>query len=364
MPSEDTGSNSSHARLLRISNVFDPLVPGILSALGARPMKRLGREYHLVKLADDSDWRNHEASCFVRWNLPVEHSWPCSPPDTPGFVEKAARALERKFAERNPRAILLGALDPGGGGRYYQKLASNLRGRALQVFPTGLPATRDPEALEPDSPVLWGLVGSEGLFCGLQSPGLSNGFYPGGTRFISQSGPASISRAGAKIAEAIHQLRLHRAPPEAGAHWLELGASPGGMTSELLARGYQVTAVDRAPLDERLTGAAGLRFVRADAGEFRPAVGAMYDALLCDMNGEARDSIACVARFTKHLRSGALVVFTLKMPGVSDLESMLALQRDVVAAAGASGLALLARTHLSYNRHEFTLFFENRVSAG
>lgn len=364
MPPEDSGSKSSHARLLRISNVFDPLVPAILSALGARPMKRLGREYHLVKLPDGGGWRNHDASCFVRWNLPVGHSWPCSPPDVPGFVEKAARAMQRKFAERNPRAILLGALDPGGGGRYYQKLASNLRGRALQLFPPELAAVRDPESLEPDAPVLWGLVGSEGLFCGLQSPRLSNGFYPGGTRFISQSGPSSISRAGAKIAEAIHQLRLHRAPPAAGAHWLELGASPGGMTSELLARGYQVTAVDRAPLDERLSGAAGLRFIRADAGEFHPPADAAYDALLCDMNGDARDSIECVARFTKHLRTGALVVFTLKMPGVSELDPMLALQRSVIAIAAGAGLEILARTHLSYNRHEFTLFFENQASSG
>lgn len=334
-------------------------MPDILAALGARPVKRLGREYHLVKLADDVEWRERDASCFVRWNLPVEHSWPCSPRDTPGFVEKAARALERKFAERQPGALLLGALDPGGGGRYYQNLASNLRGRSLQLFPAELSEIRNPESLDPAAPVLWGLVGSEGLFCGLQSPRLSNGFYPGGTRFISQSGPSSISRAGAKIAEAIHHLRLHGGVPPAGAHWLELGASPGGMTSELLARRYQVTAVDRAALDPRLAGAAGLRFVRTDAGEFRPPSGMSYDALLCDMNGDARDSIACVCRFAPFLRSGALVVFTLKMPGISALDPMLALQQTVVASAAAAGLRLRARTHLSYNRHEFTLVFEN-----
>lgn len=350
--------------LIRVSNVFDPLVPAVLDALGARPMKRLGREYHLVKMGDASAWREREAACFVRWCMPVDHSWPCSPRETPGFVEKAARALEKKFVGSGPRTILLGALDPGGGGRYYQNLASNLRGRALQLFPPDLSEIRDPAALDPGDPVLWGLVGNEGLFCGMQSPRMAGGYYPGGTRFISQSRPGAISRAGAKIAEAIHQLGLHRAAPAKGASWLELGASPGGMTSELLARGYEVTAVDRAPLDPGLDSAPGLHFVRADAGEFRPPPGAAYDALLCDMNGDARDSMEIVARFAPRLRNGALVVFTLKMPGVSTVDSMLALRRGVLAIASHAGLDPLSCTHLSYNRYEFTLFFEKQVPLG
>lgn len=356
--------NVDQSWVLRISNVFDPLVPAVLDSLGARLMKRLGREYHLVKMEDPARWRDREAACFVRWCLPIGHSWPCSPRQTPGFVEKAARALERKFASAGPRTILLGALDPGGGGRYHQQLASNLRGRALQLFPPELSGIRDPEELDPDAPVLWGLVGNEGLFCGMRSPKLAGGFYPGGTRFISQSRPGVISRAGAKVAEAIHHLGLHRPVPLNGSSWLELGASPGGMTSELLARGFRVTAVDRAPLDPRLSSAPGLRFVQADAADFVAPPGEMYDALLSDMNGDARDSMAIVARMVPRLRGGALVVFTLKMPGVSTLESICSLRENVVSFAMRSGLRLLACTHLSYNRHEFTLFFEKQVALG
>jgi hypothetical protein len=46
------------------------------------------------------------------------------------------------------------------------------------------------------------------------------------------------------------------------------------------------------------------------------------------------------------------------------LESVLALRRGVVAAASQAGLDQLACTHLSYNRHEFTLIFEKRGRAG
>ena len=81
------------------------------------------------------------------------------------------------------------------------------------------------------TPNLFCLVGKEGLFCGLQSPAASNGFYPGGTKFIRQNTPDTISRAGAKIAEALHYLQLKKTPPPAGSQWLELGASPGGMTA-------------------------------------------------------------------------------------------------------------------------------------
>ena len=71
----------------------------------------------------------------------------------------------------------------------------------------------DLEAQDSRAPTLFCLVGKEGLFCGLRSPRAANGFHAGGTKFIRQSGPGNISRAGAKIAEALHYLQLHRTPP-------------------------------------------------------------------------------------------------------------------------------------------------------
>jgi precorrin-6B methylase 2 len=360
---EPLKSPSPASWLIRISEVFDESEADILRGLGAECLKRLGRGFRLIRLEDPEKLHHSEAAKFVRWNLPVHHSWPCCPQDTPGFIEKAAQALCRKFGAKEPQTIIVGSLDPGASSRYYRTLASNLRGRALQLFSAPVGAIRDAEAQDRQKPTLFCLVGKEGLFCGLQSPQASNGYYPGGTKFISQNAPGAISRAGAKIAEALHHLRLNRTPPAAGSHWLELGASPGGMTAELLARGYRVTAVDRAPLDKRLENETGLRAVLADAATFLPEKNVAYDAILSDMNGGAGESISKVIRLARFLRENGLVIFTLKMPGVATFAEANELETAVVNQAASAGLRIFDRRHLTYNRHEFTLYFERDPSS-
>lgn len=348
--------------LIRISEVFAGFENEILQSLGADFHKRVGREYLLVGIRDPKTIHQSEAAKYVRWNLPVHHSWPCSPQDMPGFVEKAAQALLHKFGGRKPQTLITGPLDPSASNRYYRVLASNLRGRALQLFPPQIGTIRDAETQNSQAPTLFCLIGKEGMFCGLQSPAAANGFYPGGTKFIRQNAPGTISRAGAKIAEALHHLQLTRQIPSADSHWLELGASPGGMTAELLARGYRVTAVDRAPLDKRLDQAAGLRPVIADAALFQPGPATTFAAVLSDMNGDAHESIRQVIRLSKHLIPGGLVIFTLKLPGVVTFAEANESENSVVAAAEEAGLHLFSSTHLTYNRQEFTLFFEKSFS--
>lgn len=342
-------------RLIRISEVFADFSADIAAASGGNVLRKLGNEYYLVEMKEPQAG----ASWLVRWNLPVDHAWPCNPEKMEGFVEKAAQAIFRKFGPRNPQAIFIGQLDPSAGHRYYKTLASNLRGRTLQLFPEKIAAFREVEAQNPDRETLFCMVGKEGLFCGMLSPRAANGFYPGGTRYISQNSPDTISRAGAKIAEALHYLLLHRKAPKTGAHWLELGASPGGMTSELLGRGYRVTAIDRAALDKRLDKVPNLNFARLDVAAFQPNKGMRYDAILSDMNGDAREAIRQVARLSANLNPGGLVIFTLKTPGVSTFAEMEELYRDAVEVAASAGLACFASTHLTYNRHESTLFFES-----
>lgn len=346
--------------LVRVPLVFTGLTTGLFKRLGVTSSKKLGQDYHLIQLPSPEALQTPEAALLVRWNLPVQHSWPCHPRDLQGFVEKAAQALVAKFSAMHPQSVLIGPLHPDPAHRYYRSLSSNLRGRVLQIFPAMSAPTHEAEAQDRDAPTLFCLVGREGLYAGVQSPKLCGGFYPGGTKFISQSSPASISRAGAKVAEALHHLLLHRPALPKGSHWLELGASPGGMTSELLAREYQVTAVDRAPLDARLRNAPGLTFHCADVATFRPGDGVKFDAILCDLNGDSVGSMNQVLRLAKHLKRGGIVIFTLKMPGVQTLPEMVALSRSVVGTAADAGLSLLAQTHLSYNRHEFTLFFEQK----
>ncbi len=343
--------------LIRISQVFEDFSSEIVAGLGAKVLKKLGSEYALIQTSEAAAVQGVEASKFLRWNLPVEHAWPCNPEKMEGFVEKAAQAMVRKFAVRNPQAIFIGQLDPSASQPYYKSLASNLRGRTLQLFSPEIASLKAVEAQQPDRVTLFCLIGKEGLVCGMQSPKDSNGFHPGGTKYISQKSPDTISRAGAKAAEALHYLLLHQAPPKKGSHWLELGASPGGMTAELLARGYQVTAIDRAPLDKRLDHARDLAFTLMDVAAFKPNSSSRYDAILSDMNGDACESIRQVIRLSKNLRPGGLVIFTLKTQGVTTFKEMNTLYQLAVDSAMTAGLSLVASTHLTYNRHELTLFF-------
>lgn len=349
---------SSVPWLIRVSETFEGFSGEIIQAVGGEFSKRLGSEYYLIQVSDAEGLRRVGGK-YLRWNLPVEHAWPCNPEKMEGFVEKAAQALFRKFSGRGPQAIFIGQLDPSATNRYYKSLASNLRGRTLQLFPEKIAGFKDVEAQDAGSETLFCLVGKEGLFGGMQSPRISNGFYPGGTKYIAQNSPDTISRAGAKIAEALHYLLMHRKPLKEGCHWLELGASPGGMTSELLARGFKVTALDRAPLDPRLDRHPNLVFALLDAAAFEPNRSMRYDVILSDMNGDPRESIRQVARLSANLKPGGLVIFTLKTAGFGSFPEINALYDMALATAAAAGLKCFATTHLTYNRAELTLFFES-----
>jgi hypothetical protein len=58
------------------------------------------------------------------------------------------------------------------------------------------------------------------------------------------------------------------------------------------------------------------------------------------------------------LRPGALAVFTLKTTGAETIEDIEILENDVLEIAKGNGFSLIVKTHLTYNRQEFTLFFE------
>ncbi len=352
------GAPAAVPHLVRLSETFAGIADEVLKRFGATSCTRLGLEYYLIKTATPEAVRQSEASTFARWNLPMEHSWPCHPAKMEGFIEKAAQALLRKFGARKPQGIFIGLLNPGSPDKYYKSLATNLRGRLVQLFPQL--AVQAVEEQNPEAETLFCLLGKEGLFCGMQSPKASNGFYAGGSKHVPQDAPDTISRAGAKIAEALHYLRLHRPPPPVGSRWLELGACPGGMTSELLAREYRVTAIDRAPLDKRLNGQRGLTFILGDAAEFEPSENTRYDAILSDMSDQPHVAIGHVMRLSSYLNQGGLAVFALKMPRVETVDEPLELLSSVVERAEQAGLHLIAKTHLTYNRHEFTLFFEKR----
>ena len=357
-PTPISTSTPTTACLIRISKNFEHFADDIISDLDASLTKRLGQEYFLLKCEDPSKIRSSDATRYIRWNLTMDHAWPCRPEKMKDFVEKGARALFQKFGGCNLQGIFIGILDASSTHNPYKSMASNLRGRTLQLFAHELGVFKDVEGQNPKAQSLFCLVGKEGLYCGVHSPLQANGFYPGGTKFISQKAPHTISRAGAKIAEALHYLKLHQPLPATGSHWLELGACPGGMTSELLERGYQVTAIDRAPLDERLKGRRGLSFKKGDVARYNPVPQAQFDCLLCDMNGDVEVSLKQVVRLSESLIPGGLILFTLKTPGVTTFKECNSLYHRAIERAKTGGLKQIACTHLTYNRHEFTLFLK------
>jgi 23S rRNA (cytidine2498-2'-O)-methyltransferase len=346
--------------LIRISEVFLPLAGEILEILGAEKVKRLGSEYYLFQTEAAERIKDSAAARFVRFHLLIEHSWPCNPEKMEGFIEKAAQSMYYKFESRNPQTVVLGQLDGGSRKTYYKALSANLRGRVLQVFDLDDDAPKKVEEQDVGKESLFCLVGKEGIYCGMSSPLEAGGIYAGGTKYIAQNADDVVSRAGAKLAEGLHFLEMYRVLPKEGAHWLELGASPGGMTSELVKRGYVVTAVDRAVLDAKLARHPNVNFVKQDVAEFVPPRGMKYDAFLCDLNGPPRQAVELVTRLKDFIRAGGLVFFTMKTGGVETIAQMEELERDVIAVAAGNGFAKIARTHLTYNRQEFTMFFERQ----
>ena len=106
--------------LVRIPDVFEGFTTEILEAIGTKPGTRLGSGYHLIHPSDPASLRASDASMVLRWNLPVEHSWPCNPQKMDGFIEKAAQTLLRKFGHRQPQALLIGLLDPSSSNGHYK----------------------------------------------------------------------------------------------------------------------------------------------------------------------------------------------------------------------------------------------------
>jgi len=356
MPEATPTPPAARPWLVRIPEIFEPVAAEVLRSFGAAKNTRIGQDYYLIETATPEAIRQSDVAKFCSWNLPLQHVWRCNTQEVGGFIEKAAKTIAFKFSQKLPQGIFMGQINPGSPDKYFKSLASNLRGRTLQLFPKM--AVGNVEEQDPTAPTLYCLVGKEGLFCGVQSPRQCNGLYPGGSKFVSKDSPDTISRAGAKIAEALHYLLMYRPALPPGNHWLELGACPGGMTSELLARQQKVTAIDRAPLDKRLNGAAGLKFIRADVATFEPRRDAQFDAILSDMNGAPEESMEQVLRLSQWLKSPGLVVFTLKTPRVDTIAEPIGWFRKILKMAEEGGLKLIAQTHLTSNRHEFTLFFE------
>lgn len=134
--------------------------------------------------------------------------------------------------------------------------------------------------------------------------------WPGGVPKLTPSNEV-ISRAYLKTSEALLWSRL---PAAEGDAFVEIGCAPGGSAQALLERGYIVTGVDPAKVDERLTAMPGFTHVQKRAQDLKRKEYAEFSWLTADLNVDPTHTLdtveAIVGHRSVHTRG---LLLTLKM---------------------------------------------------
>lgn len=131
---------------------------------------------------------------------------------------------------------------------------------------------------------------------------------------------------------------------------VDLGASPGGWTWQLVRHGLMVTAVDNGPMDAALLETGQVRHRREDGFRFRPAE--PVDWLVCDMVESPSRVCALAAGWV----AGGWcreAIFNLKLPMKKRREEV-ERARGIVAEAFAGRPFRLGLRHLYHDREEVT----------
>jgi 23S rRNA (cytidine2498-2'-O)-methyltransferase len=168
--------------------------------------------------------------------------------------------------------------------------------------------------------------------------------WPQGHCFFIEDKINPPNRAYLKLWEALTLLEKY---PKPGDTALDLGASPGGWTYVMQSLGAEVSAVDKADLDEKIARLPRVNFIKQSAFALDPAhLDQCYDWVLSD--------IACYPEraynlIKKWIDSGKAkqMIFTIKLQGETDLPIIKQLQ----AIPNSQIL------HLFYNKHEATFFY-------
>ena len=184
--------------------------------------------------------------------------------------------------------------------------------------------------------------------------------WPGGIprlRFPS----AAPSRSTLKLEEALLTL-LDEGERERwlkpGMRAVDLGASPGGWTWQLVRRSLHVTAVDNGPMDADLLGSGLVDHLRSDGFRYRPQK--PVDWLVCDMVEQPRK---VAARMAEWLAGGWCrhAVFNLKLPMKKRYDEVALCQAMIADAVAAAGHRLVWRARqLYHDREEITVYASPR----
>lgn len=166
---------------------------------------------------------------------------------------------------------------------------------------------------------------------------------------------AAPSRSTLKLAEGFLSLmteeeREKRLKP--GMKAVDLGASPGGWTWQLVSRSIHVTAIDNGPMDPALLESGAVRHLRVDGFDFRPKKA--VDWLVCDMV----EKPALIARLVSDWIVEGMTrdcMFNLKLPMKKRFEEMERCRDLITERLTAAGVRHELRfKHLYHDREEIT----------
>ncbi|NWO05454.1 MAG: 23S rRNA (cytidine(2498)-2'-O)-methyltransferase RlmM [Alteromonadaceae bacterium] len=140
---------------------------------------------------------------------------------------------------------------------------------------------------------------------------------------------------------------------------VDLGAAPGGWTSQLVKEGMLVTAVDNGPMNSELMASGQVEHVKADGYNWQPKRG--VDWMVCDIVDQPRKT----AKMVVHWLSEKLcryTVFNLKLPMKKRYEEWLTCREILEEGLEAAGIEYrLHARHLYHDREEITCFIERIV---
>ncbi|MGE0357821.1 MAG: 23S rRNA (cytidine(2498)-2'-O)-methyltransferase RlmM [Burkholderiales bacterium] len=200
-------------------------------------------------------------------------------------------------------------------------------------------------------------LGGDACHVGVTRVGASSPWPMGIARLRMPRG--APSRSTLKLAEAFAALvgddaaaRLLRP----GMTAVDLGASPGGWTWQLVRRGLMVTAVDNGPMDPALLETGQVKHRREDGLGYRPP--APVDWMVCDMLESPSRACALAADWIARGWCRECIV-NLKLPMKRRWEEVLR-ARGIVEKALAGTPHRLRMKHLYHDREEVTAW----LSAG
>ena len=261
-------------------------------------------------------------------------------------IVKAARSLGTRFAS------LWLEMPDTNDGKSLATLTRPLQAHLERALRKSGVTFDDPEA-EERLHVFF--VGGRACYVGISA--VTNGsHWPMGIPRLRMPAGAP-SRSTLKLAEALLEFVPGRRF-EPGRSAVDLGASPGGWTWQLVQRGFMVTAVDNGDMDAKLMDSGQVKHRRDDGFHYRPPD--PVDWMVCDMV----ESPSRIAKLASHWISEGWcreAIFNLKLPMKKRREEVERCHGLIDTALGGGGYYLRFK-HLYHDREEVTAYLARRAA--